>query len=59
MLLDETGEYAQELRIPGVPTNVLVDARGVVRAVGASAPDELYAAADELLASPPGKEAAE
>ena len=51
MLLDESGEYARALRIPGVPTNVFVDARGVVRGVGASVPEELYAAADQLLAS--------
>jgi hypothetical protein len=57
VLLDEGGSYARELRIPGVPTNVLVDARGIVRAVGVSAPGELYAAVDEMLASPRGRDA--
>jgi hypothetical protein len=54
VLLDESGGYARELRIPGVPTNVLVDARGIVRAVGVSKPEELYAAVDEMLASSRG-----
>ena len=52
VLLDESAEYARALGIPGVPTNVLVDADGMVRAVGASTRRELYAAVDELLAAP-------
>jgi hypothetical protein len=56
VLIDETGDYARRLRVPGVPTNVLVDARGIVRAAGASTPEELYEAVDELLASPVGPE---
>ena len=56
VLLDESGGYARELRIPGVPTNVLVDARGIVRAVGVSTPGELHAAVDEMLASPRGRD---
>jgi hypothetical protein len=52
VLLDESAEYARALRIPGVPTNVLVDADGIVRAVGATTRRELYAAVDELLAAP-------
>ena len=50
VLLDETGEYAARLGISGVPTNVLVDEHGVVRAVGVTTPGELNAAVDELLA---------
>ncbi len=50
VLLDETGEYAARLGIRGVPTNVLVDSRGIVRGVGLTAPDELNAAVDALLA---------
>jgi hypothetical protein len=49
VLLDETGRYAADLGIRGVPTNVLVGADGVVRAVGVTAPDELNAAVDALL----------
>lgn len=49
VLLDGTGEYAARLGIRGVPTNVLVDARGVVRTVGGTTPAELDAAVAELL----------
>jgi hypothetical protein len=51
VLLDETGEYARALQIPGVPTNVLVDGDGIMRAVGASSRRELYDAVDALLAA--------
>lgn len=50
VLLDETGDYARALSIPGVPTNVFVDGDGIVRGVGASTRRELYASADALLA---------
>ncbi|WP_306856190.1 thioredoxin fold domain-containing protein [Streptomyces sp. NEAU-sy36] len=50
ILLDETGDYAAALGITGVPTNVLVDARGIVRAVGAVTPAELEQAVRALLA---------
>ena len=49
VLLDETGEYAKLLGVRGVPTNVLVDSTGIVRAFGAGNPDDLYARVDELL----------
>jgi hypothetical protein len=49
VLLDEQGEYAKLLGIRGVPTNVLVDATGIVHTVGAGNPEELYAKVDELL----------
>jgi hypothetical protein len=49
VLLDEAGAYAKTLDVRGVPTNVLVDASGTVRAVGAGNPDELYAAVEALL----------
>jgi hypothetical protein len=48
VLLDD-GAYAKLLGIRGVPTNVLVDSTGIVRAVGLGNPDELHAAVDELL----------
>jgi hypothetical protein len=37
--------------VRGVPTNILVDADGIVRGVGLVRLDELEAAVDELLAS--------
>jgi hypothetical protein len=49
ILLDESGDYAKSLGVRGVPTNVLVDAAGVVRTFGAGNPDELYAAVDALV----------
>jgi hypothetical protein len=48
VLLDEHGEYARQLGVRGVPTNLLVDSAGTVRAFGAGNPDELRAAVDEL-----------
>lgn len=45
ILLDETGQYAAALGIRGVPSNVVVDANGIVRAVGVATPAELEAAA--------------
>ena len=50
VLLDETGEYARSLGVRGVPTNILVDADGIVRDVGLVKIDELHAAVDALLA---------
>jgi hypothetical protein len=49
VLLDEAGAYARSLGVRGVPTNILVDAAGTVRTIGAGNPDELYAAVDALL----------
>ena len=50
ILLDESGDYARQLGIRGVPTNVLVDADGIVRDVGLVRLDELHAAVDRLTA---------
>jgi hypothetical protein len=49
VLLDEEGAYAKELGVHGVPTNVLVDSHGTIRAFGAGNPDELHAEIEELL----------
>jgi len=49
ILLDESGDYARELGIRGVPTNVLVDSDGTVREVGAVRLDELEAAIARLV----------
>lgn len=50
ILLDESGDYARQLGVRGVPTNVLVDSEGVVRDVGLVRLDELHAAVDRLIA---------
>jgi hypothetical protein len=49
ILLDEAADYAGQLDIRGVPTNVLVDADGTVQAVGLVRLDELEAAIDRLV----------
>ncbi|HZT14664.1 MAG TPA: hypothetical protein VFA19_01845 [Gaiellaceae bacterium] len=49
VLLDEAGAYAKLLDVRGVPTNVLVDDAGAVRAFGAGNPDELHARVERLL----------
>ena len=49
VLLDESGAYARRLGIRGVPTNVLVDANGAVRAVGLSNPEALSAEIEALI----------
>lgn len=48
VLLDESAEYARQLGIRGVPTNVFVDANGRVRDVGATTPEELLERAAAL-----------
>jgi hypothetical protein len=49
ILLDETGDYARLLGVRGVPTNVVVDGDGTVRAFGAARLDELERAIDDVL----------
>jgi hypothetical protein len=48
VLLDEPGAYAAELGIRGVPANILVDEKGIVRTVGATSPEELLASLSAL-----------
>ena len=48
ILVDETADYAKQLGIRGVPTNVLVDADGTVVDVGLVRVDELEAAVARL-----------
>jgi hypothetical protein len=48
MLLDPNLELAGELGVRGVPTNVIVDSDGTIRAFGAARLDELEQAIDEL-----------
>jgi predicted DsbA family dithiol-disulfide isomerase len=49
ILLDRTGDYARRLGVRGVPTNVVVDADGTVRAFGVSRLDELDRAIDDMV----------
>ena len=49
VLVDETGAYAADLGIRGVPTNVLVNEDGIVRTVGAATPQELQQAVSALM----------
>jgi hypothetical protein len=49
ILLDETAEYARQLGVRGVPTNVLVDSDGTVQGFGLVRLDELDAAVEKLL----------
>jgi predicted DsbA family dithiol-disulfide isomerase len=49
VLLDESAEYARSLGVRGVPTNLVVDADGTVRAFGVSRLDELHRAIDRML----------
>ena len=49
VLLDESADYARRLGVRGVPTNVVVDEHGIVRAVGATTPADLRAAVSGLL----------
>ena len=48
ILLDPEGMLAAELGVRGVPTNVVVDSDGTVRAFGAQRLEELEQAIDEL-----------
>ena len=43
VLIDEGDAFATRLGVRGVPTNVVVDADGVVRAFGPTSPEELAA----------------
>jgi hypothetical protein len=48
ILLDPDETLARELGVRGVPTNVVVDADGIVRAFGAARLDELEKAIESL-----------
>ena len=48
ILLDPDAELATVLGVRGVPTNVVVDADGTIRAFGAARLDELEHAIDNL-----------
>jgi len=48
ILLDPAGQLATTLGVRGVPTNVVVDSDGTIRAFGAARLDELEQAIDDL-----------
>jgi hypothetical protein len=48
ILLDPAGELAGPLGVRGVPTNVVIDSDGTVRAFGAARLEELEQAIDDL-----------
>jgi hypothetical protein len=48
ILLDQEGALATTLGVRGVPTNVVVDSDGTIRAFGAVRLEELEGAIDEL-----------
>ena len=41
LLLDQNEQYASQFDLQGVPTNVLVDPFGRIKAIGGTTPDEL------------------
>lgn len=49
VLVDEAGDYARQLGVRGVPTNVFVDSDGTVTAVGVVRPEDLEAETRRLL----------
>ena len=49
ILIDDTGAFAEQLDIRGVPTNVLVDADGTIAEIGVSELDALERAVDRLV----------
>jgi len=49
VLMDAGEGYANQLGIRGVPINVIVDKRGIVRSVGTTSPDEVRATLTRLL----------
>jgi hypothetical protein len=49
ILLDPKAELANTLGVRGVPTNVVVDSDGTVRAFGAARLDELERAVEQLF----------
>ena len=49
ILLDEEGEYMRRLGLRGVPINIVVNKKGIVKAVGMTTPDEVRATLTKLL----------
>lgn len=49
VLMDEDESYAHRLGLHGVPINVIVDKKGIVRFVGVTSPDEVRSTLIKLL----------
>jgi hypothetical protein len=49
ILMDEQGDYASRVGLPGVPWNIIVNKKGIVQAVGTTTPDEVRATLTKLL----------
>jgi hypothetical protein len=49
VLLDPSAEYINRLGLQGVPINVIVDKKGIVRSVGTTTPDEVKATLMKML----------
>ena len=49
VLFDETGAYANEVGVRGVPFNLVVDEHGIVRAGGVTTPQEIAEVLRRLL----------
>jgi hypothetical protein len=49
VLIDTGNEYVNRLGITGVPFNLVVDKKGIIRAAGMTTPDEVKATLMRLL----------
>jgi len=49
VLLDAQGDYINLLGLRGVPHNIIVDKKGIVKAVGTTTPDEVRGTLIKLL----------
>lgn len=49
VLIDEGNEYINRLGINGVPFNLVVDRKGIIKAAGMTTPDEVKATLMRLL----------
>jgi hypothetical protein len=49
VLVDAQGDYINELGLRGVPHNIIVDKKGIVKAVGTTTPDEVRGTLMRLL----------
>lgn len=49
VLLDPTADYINQLGLHGVPINIIVDKKGIVRSVGTTTPDEVKATLMKML----------
>jgi len=48
-LVDEDNAYSEVLGLRGVPMNVVMDKKGIIRAFGMTSPDEVRATLTQLM----------